>query len=238
MPISARAHQGHVLTAGIGIFFLGLVAISLDIGTLMPSLGWVGLHSLILLLLYLGAMRMVFTYEKKRVAEFVVAVEETRYTNISRRRAYAMYALNSAFIVGAAAYLPYVGEELARTTGLGQTFVGNVFVATSTSLPEIVVSWSALKIGAVDMAIGNVFGSNLFDMAILGIDDVFYTNGVLTSHVASSHGIAAVGAMTMTAIAVVGLTYRATRKALFLAWDSWLIIAVYIFATLALYSTR
>ena len=118
MPISARAHQGHVLTAGIGIFFLGLVAISLDIGTLMPSLGWVGLHSLILLLLYLGAMRMVFTYEKRRVAEFVEAVEETLYTDISSRRAYSMYALNAVFIVGAAAYLPYVGEEIARTTGL------------------------------------------------------------------------------------------------------------------------
>ena len=123
-------------------------------------------------------------------------------------------------------------------TGLGQSFVGNILIAASTSLPEIVVSMAALKMGAVDMAFGNLFGSNLFDMAILGIDDVFYTRGVLTSHVSSSHEIAAVAAMTMTAVAVVGLTYRATRKTLFLAWDSWAIVAVYILATVALYLSR
>ena len=88
------------------------------------------------------------------------------------------------------------------------------------------------------MAFGNFFGSNLFDMAILGIDDVFYTKGVLTSHVSTSHQIAAVAAMTMTAVAVVGLTYRATKKRLFLSWDSWGIVAVYVLATVALYLRR
>jgi cation:H+ antiporter len=92
--------------------------------------------------------------------------------------------------------------------------------------------------GAVDMAFGNLFGSNLFDMAILAIDDVFYTKGVLTAHVSPSHVIAAIAAMTMTAVAVVGLTFRATRKTLFLAWDSWGIVAVYVLATVTLYLRR
>lgn len=118
------------------------------------------------------------------------------------------------------------------------SFVGNIVIGASTSLPEIVVSLAALKMGAVDMAFGNLFGSNLFDIAILGIDDVFYTKGVLTSHVSPSHKIAAVAAMTMTAVAVVGLTYRVTRKRLFLAWDSWGIVAVYVLATVALYLRR
>ena len=167
--------------------------------------------------------------------EQVRIVQDVLHTNISARRAYAMYALNALFIIGAATYLPYVGEEIARTTGLGQTFVGSVLIAVSTSLPEIVVSVSALRMGAIDMAFGNVFGSNLFNIAILGIDDVFYTKGVLTSHISPSHGIAATTAITMTAIAIVGLTYRATRKRLFLAWDSWAIIGVYVFGLFALY---
>ena len=237
-PLSARAHQGQVLTAGMGIFLLGLVTISLELGSQMPSLGWVGVHSIVLVLLYMGAMRLVFTYEKRRVAEFVEAVEYKGHGEISRKRAYTMYALNAAFIVAAATYLPYLGDEIARSTGLGQSFVGNIVIGASTSLPEIVVSLAALKIGAVDMAFGNLFGSNLFDMAILGIDDVFYTKGVLTSHVSANHQIAAVAAMTMTAVAVVGLTYRVTRKRLFLAWDSWGIVAVYVLATVALYLRR
>jgi cation:H+ antiporter len=237
-PLSARAHQGQVLTAGIGILLLGLVAISLNLGPQMPSVGWVGVHSIVLVLLYLGAMRLVFTYEKRRIAEFVEKVEYKGHAEISGKRAYTMYGLNAAFIVAAATYLPHLGGEIARATGLGQSFVGNIIIGASTSLPEIVVSLAALKMGAVDMAFGNLFGSNLFDMAILGIDDVFYTKGVLTSHVAASQQIAAIAAMMMTAVAVVGMTYRVTRKRLFLAWDSWGIVAVYVLATGALYLRR
>jgi cation:H+ antiporter len=237
-PLSARAHQGHVLTAGMGIFLLGLVTISFHFGHQMPSLGWVGVHSIVLVFLYLGAMRLVFSYERRRVAEFVELVEYKGHGEMSGKRAAVMYALNAAFIVAAATYLPYLGEEIARSTGLGQSFVGTILIAASTSLPEIVVSVAALRMGAIDMAFGNLFGSNLFDMAILGIDDVFYTEGVLTSHVSSSHQIAAIAAMTMTAVAVVGLTYRATKKRLFLSWDSWGIVAVYVLATIALYLRR
>ena len=237
-PLSARAHQGHILTAGMGIVLLGLVTVSLHLGSQMPSVGRVGMHSVALVLLYLGAMRLVFTYEKRRVAEFVEKVEYKEHGEISGKRAYTMYGLNAGFIVAAATYLPHLGDEIARSTGLGQSFVGNVIIGASTSLPEIVVSLAALKMGAVDMAFGNLLGSNLFDMAILGIDDVFYTRGVLTSHVSPSHQIAAVAAMTMTAVAVVGLTYRVARKRLFLAWDSWGIVAVYVLATTALYLSR
>jgi cation:H+ antiporter len=237
-PLSARAHQGQVLTAGMGISLLGLAALSLHIGSQMPSIFWVGAHSVVLLLLYLGAMRIVFTYEKRRVAEFVEMVEDAKHGQISKRQAYSLYALNAAFIIAAATYLPYVGEAIARSTGLGQSFVGNIVIAASTSLPEVVVSLSALRMGAIDMAFGNLFGSNLFDVAILAIDDVFYTKGVLTAHVSPSHEITAVAAMTMTAVAVVGLTYRGTRKTLLLAWDSWGIVAVYLLAVVTLYLRR
>jgi cation:H+ antiporter len=237
-PLSARAHQGHVLTAGMGIFLLGIVALSFHLGPQMPSTFWFGANSVVLLLLYLGAMRMVFTYEKRRVGEFVEMVEDAKHRAISKRDAYALYALNAVFIIAAATYLPYVGEAIAQSTGLGQSFVGSILIGASTSLPEIVVSLSALRMGAVDMAFGNLFGSNLFDLAILGIDDLFYTKGVLTTHVSPSHVIAAVAAMTMTAVAVVGLTFRATRKTLLLSWDSWGIVAVYVLATVTLYLRR
>jgi cation:H+ antiporter len=238
VPLSARAQQGQVLTAGMGIFLLGIVAMSFHLGSQMPSIFWFGAHSVVLLLLYLGAMRMVFKYEQRRVAEFVAMVDDARHSDISKRNAYALYALNAVFIISAATYLPYVGEAIARSTGLGQSFVGSIVIGASTSLPEIVVSFSALRMGAVDMAFGNLLGSNLFDVAILGIDDLFYTKGVLTADVSPNHVIAAVAAMTMTAVAVVGLTFRATRKALFLSWDSWGIVGVYVLAVATLYLRR
>ena len=79
-------------------------------------------------------------------------------------------------VVAAALWLPQLGSELARQTGLGEAFVGSLFIAITTSLPEIVVSLAAVRIGALDLGIGNVLGSNLFNLLILGLDDVFYND--------------------------------------------------------------
>ena len=183
-------------------------------------------------------MRSVFLYEKRRIAEYAREVaEEARYEEVSKRRAYALYGMNAAVIIAAATYLPHLGERIAEVTGLGRTFVGSVFIALSTSLPEIVVSISALRMGAVDIALGNLFGSNLFNVGILALDDLLYTKGPLLSNVSGSHAVTAFGAVAMMAVAVVGLTYKVTRKRLFIGWDSAGIIAIYITATLILYAS-
>ncbi len=238
-PISSQAHHGQVLTAAYGILLLGLVSIAIVAGTKIPGVGWIGLYSVVFLLIYLGAMRMVFRYEKRRLAETPQAAEEEmRYGHISKVRALAMYALNAALVIGAATWLPHLGDEIAEMTGLGRTFVGSVFIAASTSLPEVVVSFAALRIGAVDLALGNLFGSNLFNIGILAVDDLLYTKGPLLSHITSSHTVTASAAIVMTAIAIAGLTYRAGRKAYLMAWDSVGILAVYGGATYVLYLLR
>ena len=115
-------------------------------------------------------------------------------------------------VIIAATFLPKIGEGIAETTGLGQTFVGNIFIAISTSFPEVVVSMSAVKIDAIDLAIGNLFGSNIFNIFILAIDDIFFTKGPLLSFVNPNHIISALSAIAMTTIAIVGLTYRDRRN--------------------------
>jgi cation:H+ antiporter len=95
-----------------------------------------------------------------------------------------------------------------------------------------------LRIGAVDLVLGNLFGSNLFNIGILALDDLFYTRGPLLSHITGSHLISANAAMVMTAIAVIGLTYRAGRKVLLWSWDSLGIAVVYALATYLLFAAR
>jgi cation:H+ antiporter len=240
-PLSARAHQGQVLTAAFGILLLGLASLSLLAGAVIPAIGWVSVSSVVLLAVYLLATRLIFLYERRRIAEFVREVaEEARYKHVSKRRAYGMFAFYAALVVTAAGYLPYLGEQIATMTGLGQTFVGNLFIATSTSLPEIVVSFAALRIGAVDMVYGNLLGSNLFDVAILAIDDLFYVHGPLYVSVTGNQVLAALAAMTMTAIVIIGLTYRVTRKRPLpiMAWDSLSLALMYVLAAVFLYATR
>lgn len=238
-PISTRVHQGHVLTAGFGILMLGLVSLSTMLGTSLPSLGWIGVTSLVLIVIYLLAMRMVFVYEKRRIAEFVKEMaEEIQYRHISKSKAYAMFGANALLIIGAAIYLPQLGEEIAARTGLGQTFVGSVFIALSTTLPELVVSVSALMIGATDMAVGNLFGSTVFNVFVLALDDIFYTAGPLLAYVSENHLVSSVSAMIALSIAIIGLTYRADKKPIFFAWDSLAILAIYVFTLSVLYMMR
>lgn len=227
-PLSARIHQGHVLVAAFGILQLALAVLALAAGPHAPFVGWFGIHSLVFIAVYVFAMRTIFVFERTRMSALAEQLTgDIRYRDFTLRRALALYAVNAVVLVAAAVFLPGIGERLADAAGLEQSFVGTLFVAIATSLPEVVVSAAAARMGAIDMAAGNLFGSNLFNVAVLGIDDLLYTDGPLLARVSSSHLISAAGAMAMSAVAVVGLTYRAQRKRYRLSWDTLGIVAIY-----------
>ena len=239
IPISTKAHYGHVLSAGFGTLLLSIVVISLFLGNRALSLGWIGLYSLLFIAIYLIAMRLIYSYEKKQITEYMKEMAvELKYKEILTRTAVTNYAINAVIIIIAAVFLPKIGEGIAEATGLGQTFVGNIFIALATSLPEVVVSIAAVKLNAVDLAIGNLFGSNIFNIFILAIDDIFFIEGPILSFVSQNHIISGLSAIAMTTIAVIGLTYRAGKKPLFLAWDSIGILTMYIINLMLLYMLR
>jgi len=239
MPISAKAHQGHILSAGFGIILLSIVGISLFLGKSISPLGWIGPYSLLFVIIYFIAIKLVFSYEKRQIAAYMKEMAvELKYKDILTKTAIVNYSINALVVIIAATFLPKIGEGIAETTGLGQTFVGNIFIAISTSLPEVVVSISAVKIDAIDLAIGNLFGSNIFNILILAIDDIFFIKGPLLSFVNPNHIISALSAIAMTTIAIVGLTYRAEKKPLLLAWDSIGILLIYLINLMLLYMLR
>ena len=136
------------------------------------------------------------------------------------RSALVHYGLAAVAVILASLWLPRLGAELARQTGLGEAFVGSLFVAITTSLPEIVVSLAAVRIGALDLGIGNVLGSNLFNLLILGLDDVFYRHGPLMADAGASHGISVAAIVIMNGLFLIGLTYKVMTKRFVVAWDT------------------
>ena len=173
-------------------------------------------------------MRVVFTHEQQRRSrETREVAEELQYRETTLRSAVIHYSLAAIAVVAAALWLPRLGAELARQTGLGEAFVGSLFIAITTSLPEIVVSLTAVRIGALDLGIGNVLGSNLFNLLILGLDDVFYRQGPLMADAGASHSISIVAIVMMNALFLIGLTYKVMTKRFVVAWDTGAIAAVY-----------
>jgi cation:H+ antiporter len=230
-PISTRAHQGHALSIGFGLLLIGMAGLGLVADYRLPRLGWVGLYTPVLIALYFVAMRVIFAHERhRRQRETREIAEELQYAETPLRSAVMHYSVAAVAVVAASLWLPRLGAELARQTGLGEAFVGSLFVAITTSLPEIVVSLAAVRIGAIDLGIGNVLGSNLFNLLILGLDDVFYRRGPLLADAGASHGVSVAAVVMMNALFLVGLTYRVMTKRFVVAWDTGAIAAVWVVA--------
>jgi cation:H+ antiporter len=226
-PISSRMHQGHALSAGFGLVQLGLLGLALVAGAAVPSVSWIGLSSVAFVAVYVLAARSITVYERARMSKAVEELADHESPAPRLRPALVQYVAFSIVLVAAASLLPGLAGRIAELAAVGQSLVGASLVAAATSLPEVVVSVAAARIGALDMAAANLLGSNLFNVAIVGIDDVLYTRGPLLEHVSRAHEIALLGAMSMTGIAIVGLTMRA-RKRFRLSWDALAMVAMYV----------
>ncbi len=232
-PLFDRAGIGHLLSAAFGIMLLGFVAFNLLLGAGPGTwaVGHVGLYTPVIVSFYVLAMWIVFNYEKRELARLARAQEAggPRADGLTLRAAAARYAFAAAVVLAAGTGLPFVGEALARAHGWHASFVGTLLVAFATSLPEMVVTIAALRLGALDMAIANLLGSNLFDVLVIAVDDLFYRKGPILSHVSPVHAASALSAIVMTGAVVAGLVYR-PRSRVFgtVGWASLFLLAAYV----------
>ncbi len=234
-PMYRRIDQGHILTAGFGVILIGAVGALILLGHERLDLRFYHISSYtpLIVVVYLVAMRAAFDYERRSRAHEPSAEANVELT---LRTAMLRYLTAAAFVIVAGAWLPFIGQDVANAMRWKRTFVGTLLIAGTTSLPELAVTISALRIGAVDMAIGNLLGSNLFDILILGIDDVAYTKGPLLSSVAPAHAITAFAAVIMSGIFIVALLFRPeTRLRGTISWVSLSLLVVYLFSSYAIY---
>lgn len=238
-PLLQRAQTSHGLAAGLGSILLGIAATGILLAQTNSNLilGWVSIPTIGLLILYFFSARIIARFEVRRRAEVLEQeVEVFQYEHIKRQRAYLRFALLSVAIVVLGVWLASLGDYIAEVTGLGQSFIGALLLAASTSLPEIVAGLAAIRLNAVDLAVSNIFGSNIFNMAILGIYDLAYFQGDLWSNISSVHIFTSIVAMMMTSVAIVGLIYRAARPSrLYITWDGLALIVLYLIGMYIIY---
>lgn len=208
-PIYAVAGRGHVLPAAFGVILLTVVATILLLSEqgLVPQFFHVSLGSVILILLYALAMRIIYKVEQRHLEPARMPT-----TSLTLKQALMGYALAAIVIVGSGIWLPLLGVELASIMAWSNSFVGTLFVAMATSVPEIATTLGALRIGAIDLAIGSLLGSNLFDVMIIALDDLAYQPGSLYDNVSSLHILSALTAATMTGAVIVALSYRPVSR--------------------------
>lgn len=142
-----------------------------------------------------------------------------------------IFGISAVFIVAGGIWLAFIGKEIAEVTGWGQSFVGSLFLAFTTTLPEVTVGLAALRIGAVDIIVGDTFGSNLFNMLVIAIDDLFYTKGPVLAAVSPNHIYPALVVMLLTGISIGALVSPPLKKRAGLNWYIVTVIAIFMVIT-------
>lgn len=233
-PLLGVASPSHMLNAGLGIILLTLVGFAFFLSdyALTP---WLAVSSLTFVVVYLIAVRIIYQNEKNHKEEGNNNIISEKVRNTTLRIIILNYSIFAGIIIVAALSLPYFAEHIAEITGLGKSFVGTFFLAASTSLPEIAVSIAAVRIGSVDLSVGNLLGSNIFNILILALDDMVYTKGFILQDASDFHLLSVLSTIVMSAIVIIGLSYRAKGKRFWLAWDAAIIFIVYILNLILLY---
>lgn len=233
-PITSLMKTSHVIAGSFSIILLALVAAAILLAPSTPALLWFSPFSPLLVMVYVIAVRGIFLYEKTQSNTDEPPVMVTAGSKNDLRHVLFIYSMHALIVISAALFLPYFGEAIADETGLTESFFGTVFLAVATSLPELVISISAVRIGSLDMAMGNLLGSNVFNIAILAIVDLFYTPGSLYSGISATHLLSILSSIIMTAVVAVGLVVRPQRKKWRLSVDTWVIVIIYVLSLLLL----
>ena len=236
-----RAGVGHVLSASFGIVLIGFVGLNILLARegMVPAIGHVGLYTPILVGVYLVALRTVFAFEARERRAFAQeAAEELidRHPGLTLRDAVRRFVIAAAVVVAAGLWLPFAAGQIADAMGWRQTFVGTLLLAAATTLPEMAVTVAAIRMGAVDMAIGNLLGSNLFNLVVLAVDDLAWLKGPLLSDASATHVFTAMSALVMTGIVIIGLLDRPnTRLLRTVGWVSLALFTVYLLNSYVLF---
>jgi cation:H+ antiporter len=245
--VYSRVSRSHLLSAGFGVILIGIVGFSLmlertEFGL---SFGHVGISTPIIFVVYIMAVRSVYVREtngeSQAAAEEEAEVEAeagavAKVAAFPAMTVYGRFGLAAIVVVGTGLWLPFVGERMAGVFGMQETFVGTFFIAFATSVPELVVAIAAVRIGAPNMAVSNLLGSNLFNILIFVPEDLLYTAGPILASASPVHAISALSAMMMTGIAMVALLSHTYGRRL--GGVSGLLLSIYLINSALVYLYR
>ncbi len=133
-----------------------------------PQGGLMRIEAAVLLVVFVSYIVLTCVQARKQARNNPIPLEERKQVKVGR--SLLLLAIGLALIVVGGDFVTYGAKSLALEIGVSETMVGLTVVAVGTSLPELVTSIVAARKGENDIAIGNVIGSNIFNILfILGM---------------------------------------------------------------------
>ncbi|GIV65968.1 MAG: hypothetical protein AB1457_00090 [Chloroflexota bacterium] len=221
----------HGLTGGGAILMILLatffVYINLDI-----KIGWVGVDSLLLIVSYLILVRLLRSS---------TTISEEEHNEIDEglpplKTAILWFGGAALVLLLVMPWLVRVANDIADMTGLGEGFVGVALLAFVSTMPELVATIAAVRMKVYDLAMGNLFGSNMFNMFALGVVDFLFTKGRFIGSISPEFVLVGFLGLIMNTLALIGNQSIIRRRALFfLELDAAALILAFILGMILIY---
>ena len=232
-----------MLQGALNIVLLAIVGAGIIVGSVVV-LG-AGLWSWAVLIFYLYSMRLLAAtrdplpwHAEGDIARGVSPEGAERATHRGLSSVIVRTVAAGAVILVAGYLLATTGEAIAEQTGIGSSFIGAVLVAISTSLPEVSTVIAAARLGLLTLAISDIFGTNLFDIALVWLIDIVSPGGAVLSSVGAFSSFAVLLGIVVTALYVAGLAERRDKTLLRLGVDSLAVVICYVGGVAILYGLR
>jgi len=225
----SQVRSYHVISGGVAVLLTGLAVL----GMVVPlERAWLGLSPFSWLILggYALGVLLLLRVERQQVSPEV----DEPAASMSLGKALAGFLFCACVVVIAAIALVTVSKEISAATGLSSTLMGAILVAVVTSLPELAATVGALRINAFDMAVGNLFGSNMFNIFTVFLADAAFGEGSILTSLGDGRDdqiIVAICGMILALIAMIAIAYRSKRRILGVGVDAALIGAAYVVMT-------
>lgn len=224
----------HSLSAVLTIILTAIVGIAI-ISKIETSILGVSIFSWAIVIIYFFGIRLTYMNgAKENVSEKI----DNKHSFLKKKQlfiSFFYFLCSTSVIVVTAPFLVNSADQISQMSGLGHTFIGTTLVALSTSLPELVATIAAFRLGSPDLALGNIFGSNAFNMILFVPLDYFYASN-LFSTVKSVNALTAFGIIAATGTAVMGQLYRKKERSRFLEPSSEAVVAIIILIFFLIYN--
>ena len=132
-----------------------------------------------------------------------------------------------------------IGESsigIVRTTGISETAFGTLVTAVANSLPELVTAVAAVRIGAVNLAVGDIVGGNAFEVLFLAAADFAYLDGSIYAEFTARNVFTAVTVIMMTGVLILGMLHRERHGPANIGWESATILGLYVMSAVVLFA--
>jgi cation:H+ antiporter len=238
---SVLAKPATLLQGTLGIILFSAVAMVVLGGDVAIPILNIGIGSIVLLILCLGAMWLSAGYERRHVWTVVEEPEEEpdgdedEEAHTPVRKLIVRTVIVGFVILVSGFLLAQTGDAIAEQSGIGASFVGLILVGFATSLPELSTVVAALKRQRYEMAVGDIFGTNLFNIALIFMADAAFRGGPILRLAGPFEAVAAVIALALTGIFIIGLLERRDRTVFRMGYDSLAAIVVFAGGMLVLY---